>query len=357
MAAVTNQHMRSSPIVPMPESLRRLFLMLAAVAAILLSLDMPSHAQGRRKRQESADLSPLPSVPDQIDPVAARKSELGRLLFFDPRLSGDNTISCATCHMPEWAFADGLPVGRGRDGVLLARNTPTLLNVGLQTTFFRDGRATSLEEQAVGPIQAADEMHRDLEELEAELQSVPEYRQQFQEAFGRPVDSEAIAESLSAFERTLVSRDSPFDRYLAGDTTALSEAARRGLELFRGDAGCIRCHHGPLLSDGKFYRLGVSFTDRGRGAVTDNAEDLAKFRTPSLRDVARTAPYMHNGSLKTLSDVVKFYYRSVPQHGPDGLTVDVQALSGRSYSEIPDIAAFLESLTGETAAVAPPTLP
>lgn len=326
------------------------------IVVLTLTVAATAHGDSRRRRGASPTLAPLPAA-TQRDDEAAGKAELGRLLFFDPRLSGDNSMSCATCHLPERGFADGLPVGRGRGDVPLARNTPTLLNVGLQTSFFWDGRAGTLEEQALGPIQAADEMHQDLAALESELQAVPEYAQRIRELFGGPVTRDAIAAALAAFERTLLSRNSPFDRFLAGDASALSEEAQRGLELFRGGAGCVRCHHGPLLSDGKFYRIGVSFADRGRQAVTGDAADVARFRTPSLRDVARTAPYMHDGSIRTLFDVVEFYYRSVPRHGPEGLTVEIEPLSGRSYSEIHDIVAFLESLTGEAPIIEIPERP
>jgi cytochrome c peroxidase len=178
----------------------------------------------------------------------------------------------------------------------------------------------------------------------------------FGSVFGTGVTRRGVAKALAAFQRTLVTGPSPFDRYLAGQKTALSEEARRGMDLFFGSAGCVRCHKGPLLSDGKFYRLGVS-SDPGRGAVTGRREDRYRLRTPSLRNVARIGPYMHNGSLQTLEDVVTFYYRGVPASGPDGLPLDVEPLAGNSFSEIADVVAFLEALTGEAPRVTPPKLP
>jgi cytochrome c peroxidase len=222
-----------------------------------------------------------------------------------------------------------------------------VLNVAFAKVLFWDGRATSLEEQALGPIQSPDEMHQMLPDLERELAAVPEYAAAFREALGTEVNSQGIARALAAYQRTLVSRNSPLDRFLAGDAKALSAEAQRGLELFRGDAGCIRCHHGPHLSDGKFHRIGVSFKDQGRAAVTGLRDDRYRFRTPTLRDVARTAPYMHDGSLKTLFDVVEFYFRTVPAEGPDGLKVDVEPLLGQSYSDMAAIVEFLEALSGE----------
>lgn len=154
-----------------------------------------------------------------------------------------------------------------------------------------------------------------------------------------------------------MTKPSPFDRYLLGEKDALSAEAKRGLELFTGDADCVRCHRGPLLSDGKFYRLGLAFKDEGRSSVTGKKEDKCRFRTPSLRNVSETGPYMHNGSRKTLSDVVEFYYRGVPPQGADGLPLDVKPLLALTFTEIPAVAAFLESLTGEAPQVLPPELP
>lgn len=294
-------------------------------------------------------LAPLPeSAPvTRENPTTPERAELGRRLFFDVRLSGNNQMSCATCHIPEKGFADGLPQGKGFEGRTLARNTPTVLNVGFQLRFFWDGRAETLEEQALGPVQSAEEMHQDVAELVRELTADLTYVEQFQRAFGGAIGRETIAQALAAYQRTLITRHSPFDRYLSGEKQAISEEAKRGLSLFTGAAGCVRCHNGPTLGDGKFYRIGASFKDKGREAVTGRADDRYKFRTPPLREVARTGPYMHDGSRKTLSDVVEFYYRRVPVRAPDGSKIDIQALSGQSFSEISDIVAFLETLSGE----------
>jgi cytochrome c peroxidase len=311
------------------------------------------------RKEGEGPLAPLPAeAPAARDNAGTpEKIALGKQLFFDPRLSGDNDLSCASCHLPGKAFADGLPQARGRGGKPLGRNAPTLLNAAFHRSFFWDGRAGSLEEQALAPIQAADEMHQDLGELEKELNAVPGYVKQFASAFGTRATRGAVAQALAAFLRTLRTRPSPFDRYLQGEKGALSDEAKEGLRLFLGDAGCARCHRGPLLSDGEFYRLGVGSGDSGRGAITGNREDDYKFRTPSLRNVARTAPYMHDGSLATLTDVVTFYYRGAPRQAADGLPLDIQPLLGQSFSEIAPLVAFLESLTGEPPEVAPPDLP
>ena len=305
------------------------------------------------------ELVPLPrTAPAPKDNATTpAKVELGKMLFFDPRLSGNNEMSCATCHLPDKAFGDGLRVSPGAGGRPLERNTQTCLNVGFFDSLFWDGRADSLEEQALVPITSPVEMNQDLDELENELSAIPGYVRAFENSFGTKPNRDGIAKALAAFQRTLVSGPAPFDRFLRGETDALSDDARAGLELFRGEAGCADCHNGPLLSDGQFYRLGVSITDQGRASVTGNSEDRYRFRTPSLRNVADTGPYMHNGSRQTLDDVVTFYYRGIPDTVADGLSPDIEPLRGRSYSEVHLLVEFLKSLSGEPPAITPPILP
>ncbi len=334
--------------------------LIAASPLLVLSIVCASNvstAEPKGRRQKP--LVPLPNVvaAPKDNPTTPEKVLLGKQLFFDPRLSGNNTINCATCHLPDKAFTDGLAKPKGVGGKELTRNTPTLLNVGYFDKLFWDGRAKSLEEQVLGPIQSPDEMNQNLDELEKELNAVPGYVDQFQKVFGTEATRDGIAKALAAFQRTLVTGPSPFDRYLGGDEKALSYSAKRGLELFTGDADCVRCHRGPLLSDGKFYRLGASFGDAGLAATTSKKEDTGKFRTPSLRNVAQTGPYMHDGSMQTLGDVVAFYYRGVPTTTSDGLPLDIQPLFGQSFSEISDLVTFLESLTGEPPMITPPELP
>jgi cytochrome c peroxidase len=308
--------------------------------------------------QSGDSMAPLPkAVPaPKENPTTPERVALGKLLFFDPRLSGNNDMSCATCHRPDRAFGDGLAQAKGAGGKTLQRNTPSLLNVGFYSTFRWDGRANSLEEQTLLPIQAADEMNQDLGRLEKKLDAVPGYANQFRAVFGTKVTRDGIAEALAAFERTLVTGPSRYDRYLGGEKKALSPEAKRGMELFFGEAGCAQCHRGPLLSDEKFYRLDFSH-DKGRGLVTGKAEDNYKFRTPSLRNVARTGPYMHDGRYQTLGDVTFFYFRGVPRSGPDGLPLDIESLQSVSLSERSDLIAFLEALSGDEPKITPPELP
>ncbi len=329
--------------------------MLTISLIIFLSLEVTAEEPNK----VDSDLVPLPREvkAPKNNPTTPAKVELGKKLFFDPRLSGDDKMSCATCHAPDKAYGDGLALSPGAGGKLLERNTQTCLNVGFFKSFFWDGRAKSLEEQALGPIESKVEMDQDLNELEVELAAIPGYVTEFQTVFGTKPNREDIAKALAAFQRTLVTEPSPFDQFLAGDKDALSDEAKRGLELFRGDAGCIECHNGPLLSDGKFYRLGVSFKDEGRAKISGKKEDRYRFRTPSLRNIAETAPYMHDGSQKTLEDVVTFYFRGIPASGPDGLSLDTESLDFLSFSDIDAMVEFLKSLSGKAPKVTPPKLP
>lgn len=318
-----------------------------------------SSLSAAEKPEAEFELVPLPQkvTAPKDNPTIPAKVELGKKLFFDPRLSGDNLMSCATCHMPNKAYGDGLAFSPGAEAKPLERNTQTCLNVGFFKTFFWDGRVASLEQQALGPIQSTIEMNQDLDDLETELAAIPGYVIEFKDVFDTKPNKDGIAKALAAFQRTLVTEPSPFDRFLAGDKDALSADAKRGLELFRGEAGCIECHNGPLLSDGKFYRLGVSYKDEGRAAITGKNEDRYRFRTPSLRNIAETGPYMHDGSQKTLDDVVTFYFRGIPDSGPDGLSPDTAALDGVSFSDITPMVEFLKSLSGKVPTLTPPKLP
>ena len=325
-----------------------------------MAFSVPQGLLSRQPDEKKAkpDLIPLPKkIPAPKDnPISEEKVWLGKLLFFDPRLSGDNKTSCATCHDPKKAWGDGL--ARARAGKReLARNSQTCLNVAFLPNLFWDGRAKMLEEQALIPIQSAEEMNQRLDELISELKAVPDYRRRFYEVFESKITANGIAKALATFQRTLVTGPSRVDRFLAGDEDALSKSERRGLELFRGGAGCVRCHHGPLLTDGKFHRLGVSFKDKGRGEITGKKEDWYRFRTPSLRNIAETGPYMHNGSLKTLDDVVFFYLRGAPKSGPNGLPIDIEPQSDLSFSASSDLVEFLKALSGPAPKVKLPKLP
>jgi cytochrome c peroxidase len=316
-----------------------------------------AEATSENGKEKTLASLPVEAPSPQDNPTTPAKVALGKQLFFDPRLSGDNKSSCAGCHLPDKAFTDGREHAAVQGVEASRRNTPSLLDVGFHSTYGWDGRAKTLEEQALVPIESPGEMNQGLDDLEKELNAVPGYVRQFQAVFGTEVTGAGIARALAAFERSLVTKASPFDRYLTGEKDALSEEAQEGMRLFLGEAGCAHCHRGPLLSDQKFYRLGVDPGDKGRGGITGKREDDYRFRTPSLRNVALTGPYMHDGSQKTLEDVVTFYYRGAPTTHPEGLPLDVKPLLGQSFSEVAPLVAFLKSLTGKAPEVTRPDLP
>ncbi|MFV2068242.1 MAG: cytochrome-c peroxidase, partial [Pirellulales bacterium] len=295
---------------------------------------------------------------------------MGKRLFFDPRLSGDATISCATCHQPERAWTDGQALSQGYPGTLYFRNVPTLLGASHNRYFYWDGRLSGddLPTLIRDHISEAHFMQADGRLVIERMRQIPAYQSDFREVFGGEPTYGRILNAVAAFVRTLESSATPVDRYLAGDRGALSSASRRGLELFRGQAGCIACHHGPRLTDERFHSIGVrpnkaifdqplrhiSFRrffrtlglaeyaqlrhDAGHRAVTKERGDDRLFRTPSLREVGRTAPYMHNGTLATLDEVVAFYNRGgSPLQGPLHLASKDQA----------DLVAFLQALSSK----------
>jgi len=251
-----------------------------------------------------------PSRPPPVAPTREELVALGERLFFDKRLSGDNTLSCASCHDPARAFSDGKRTSVGVSKRALRRNTPALWNLEGRAPYFWDGRAATLEAQALVPLTSPDEMGADLTALPAELAADSEYRERFARSFpGEGVSGSTIARALAAYERTLISRSSPYDRYLAGDRLALTEQQRQGLVLFNGKAECMTCHNGPDLTDNQFSRVGLTGDDPGRAAIDPVSGPRGGFKTPSLREVSRTAPYFHDGSAASLEEVVEHYAR------------------------------------------------
>lgn len=286
-------------------------------------------------------------------PPSTDEIELGRQLYFEPRLSGNGTMSCATCHNPDIGMGDGLAKGTGSKANRLGRNTPHIYNLAWSAVLFWDGRAASLEEQALGPIASPDEMDLPIEQAVARLAGIPGYREQFAKVYGASgVSAETLGKAIAAFERTLISRNSAFDRYHAGERSAMSPEAVRGLALFQGKANCIACHSGPNLTDDSYHNLGMADGDLGRG-VLDAAPHLkGAFKTPGLRNAALTAPYMHDGSLGSLEAVVRFYDRGGDRPGADPLIKPLRLTDG----EVRDLVAFLGALT-DPVKVAVPILP
>ena len=308
----------------------------------------------------------LPPVPIQTDNrLTADSIALGHKLFYDVRLSRDDTISCASCHRPELYFIDGQPVSRGVRGQLGTRNAPSVLNAAYNVLQFWDGRAASLEQQVGGPIADPKEMDQPHEICITKLSADQAYRDEFAKVFGPgQITMDKVEKAVAAFERTMLSGNSPFDRYqYGGDRTALSQAAIRGLEIFtnKNRGNCVTCHivgeNFALFTDGKFHNLGVGMnssgelTDLGRHTRTGSEADRGAFRTPSLRNIAKTAPYMHNCSLKTLKEVVDFYIGGGNSNPQLDTEMKLLKLSAQDRS---DLVTFLEALTGDLPANAGP---
>ncbi|SOD90724.1 cytochrome c peroxidase [Caenispirillum bisanense] len=296
----------------------RIFIGSAVWAAALLSLllhpaDAHAAADGGAvevDRDLLAAFERPAAVPFPADnPYTPEKAALGERLFHDPRLSGADDRSCASCHIPERGFEDGLPTGAAIDGTPLGRRVPTILNAAWGALFFWDGRADGLEDQALGPVQNPREMNQTLPELVGELKADPDLVAAFATAFpDRPeITADTIAAALATFERTVVSGIAPFDRWVAGDDGAVSAAAKRGFALFTGEAGCVSCHSGWAFTDNAFHDIGLPDPDVGRGEILGMAELNHAFKTPTLRDLGARGPYMHNGMLTTLEQVVGHY--------------------------------------------------
>jgi cytochrome c peroxidase len=302
------------------------------------------------------DLAALP------DPPTPARVRLGRWLFYDTRLSGDGSVACATCHRPEHAFSEPTPVSSGIRAQKGARKAPTFINqaAALYPHFFWDGRAGSLEDQALGPIANPVEMGNTHESMIATLQKVPGYAPYFQEAFGSPeITKERVAKAIADYERTRMSGNSPWDRWRYNrDERAVSERVKQGHELFNGKAGCAQCHLGNNFTDSQFHNLGVgwdaatkTFRDEGRWAVTKHLppgqrreSDRGAFKTPTLREVTKHAPYMHDGSIATLREVVEFYNRGGEKN--PWLDPKIKPL-GLTEPEIDALVAFMQALEGE----------
>lgn len=323
---------------------------LVALPLILSALATPLHASEAtypvsKEKLKSWQL-PEVSYPES-NPYQKAAEELGKRLFFDPRLTGDHTLSCAACHFPGTGWSNPLPYqSKNRDS--MERQAPTLVNVAFQQTFFWDGRSSTLED--------AVELHlKELSVISGDLPVLPKaYRQQFQQAFGdEAITSQNIARAIANFLRTLVVHDSPFDRWVSGDTSAISQSARAGFILFTGKAECVRCHSAPHFSDSKFHNVGLNTLDPGRFDVSGNPAERNCFRTASLRQASQTPPYMHMGSKKNLMSVIEFYSHGGDRHGKEN-ELHVLQLSEQEERELLD---FLMSLTGSNISIAIPQLP
>lgn len=267
------------------------------------------------------ELAVLQSSPINLSNDSVKKVvELGKLLFFDPRLSGSNQISCATCHNPKLNWADGKSVSIGHNQLPNIRNAPSLENVWVYNSFFWDGRAKTLAQQAEGPISAHNEMNQDLKSLSKKLNKIKGYRPFFIAAFGSSkITNQRIFESLASFQQTIVSRESRLDKFLSGDHNALTDEELTGLHLFRTKARCMNCHHGAYFTDKDFHNIGLTEygtknEDLGLYNFTKKPEDVGKFKTPGLRNVMQTDPWFHQGSVKNIDSLMVLYNMGMPEH-------------------------------------------
>lgn len=348
-------------------------------------------ATGAIAADRPAELAPLGDPPIPADnPQTPEKIELGKLLFFDPRLSGNGAMPCSACHLPDagWDFPDKISLGY--PGTVHWRNSQTVINSAYYGNLFWAGSSKSLEAQAKSAASGAVAGNGEADMMEARLAFIPEYRERFKDVFGTEYPRLSHAwMAIAAFERTLVQTDTPFDNYMRGDDAALDDAQKRGLELFAGRAGCSECHNGALLSNEKYYNIGVPPYDGwetdeiaqitfryelyAKGSTEEmyrtykddpgayfRAKDknhLGKFRVPSLRYTKYTAPYMHNGMIATLEDVVEFYNQGGGENQFAETKSELIKPLGLSDDEKADLVAFLESLSGERIVMEEPELP
>jgi cytochrome c peroxidase len=332
--------------------------------------DVPTRAAGPEESSAGTvtvdgmtvpDIGPLPAYV----PIPAtnlnyeQKVTLGKQLYFDGRLSKNGAISCAFCHNPGTGFADARQFSVGAFGTAGGRQAPTVYNTGFQPLQFWDGRAGSLEEQAIGPIHNPVEMAETHATVVPKISKIPGYQKQFQLVFGGGVNLQHIAEAIAAFERTIVSQNSAFDKYVMGKQDAMTESAVRGMALFRGKGRCILCHNGPNFTDNQFHNLGVPQEgllkeDLGRFEVTRMDRDKGAFKTPTLRSITETAPYMHDGVFKTLEEVIEFLDKG---GGANAHLSPLMRPLSLSAEEKQDLIEFLKALTGEPIKIVMPKLP
>jgi cytochrome c peroxidase len=333
-------------------------LTLACIAGIALrSGQAAAHESAEPYVKFFGDYARPAALPFPADNAhTTEREELGKTLFFDPRLSGSEWISCASCHNPALSWGDGLPRAIGHGMKVLGRRTPTILNLAWAESLFWDGRAGSLEEQALGPIQAEGEMNLPLDQMVKKVAGIPGYRDMFAQAYpGEGITKDTVAKAIATFERTAVSAQSPFDRWIAGDRTAVSESAKRGFAVFNEQGRCSQCHSGWRFTDDSFHDIGLPDGDIGRGKfLPDVVKAQYAFKTPGLRDIARRTAYMHDGSIRTLKAVVD-HYNDGGVNRPS--RADAVLPLGLSSQEKDDLVAFMETLSGSNSPTVIPQLP
>jgi cytochrome c peroxidase len=334
---------------------RRAGRFITAGLTLMLAVAFGASMADAQRQRPQAPLG-LPAVPFPRDnPYTPEKAELGRVLYFDTRLSSDNSVSCASCHAPEFGFTDGAAFSTGIGGQVGGRSAPTVINRAYSTVQFWDGRAASLEAQAKGPIANPIEMTHEMDETAAhqavveKLRAIPGYRRMFKAAFdNEEFDMDHIAKAIATFERTVLSGNSAFDRYRAGETSAMTEQQVRGMDVFFNKAACDSCHLGFNFTDSSYVNIGIGMEkpdpDLGRHVVSGREEDKGAFKTPSLREIEHTAPYMHDGRFKTLEEVVGYYDEGGHANPWIDQRMKPLKLTDRDKS---DLVAFLKALSGD----------
>jgi cytochrome c peroxidase len=348
----------------------------AASAAIVIAISFGSvhdcfaAAQVGETRMQQTSARPASSIeklkadykrPTKIafpkdNPYTPEKAALGKALYFDTRLSGGAVLSCATCHNPGFGWSDGLAKGVGNEMKQLGRHSPTIVNAAWGSIFFWDGRAASLEEQALGPIQSDAEMNMPLDKLQARLAEINDYKTLFETAFpGQQMAPPLLAKAIATYERTVVSNPSPFDAWVDGNESAISEEAKRGFALFNGKAKCSSCHNGWTFSDDAFYDIGLPGEDIGRGKYLPKVVKMQHaFKTPGLREITHRAPYMHDGSLPTLEAVVEHYDQGGVERPSRS---DLIKPIGLTAQEKSDLVAFLKTICADQDPTTVPVFP
>lgn len=301
------------------------------------------------------ELGLLPESPVEKQKDSLKNTiELGKALFFDTRLSGSGKISCATCHQPELNWTDGKEKSVGHEGVITKRNAPTIANSWFYKKLFWDGRARDLQDQAFAPIISEVEMHSEMPDVMMKLRRIKGYRELFKKAWGdEGINPDRMTEAIAIFEKTIVSAKSRFDKFLEGDKKALTISELKGLHLFRTKAKCMNCHYGPMFTDNSFHNIGFSGNDAGYYKVTHRDADSGKFKTPSLRDVMKTGPWMHDGRQTDMLVIIEALNRADRQEPANPLLKPL----GLSRKEIKNLLAFLYAISEPPAAFQKPVLP
>lgn len=286
---------------------------------------------------------------------STEKAALGKMLFFDPRLSQNFNMTCATCHNPSFGWEDATKTSIGSQNTSLSRHSPTIINMAWGKSFFWDGRAKTLEAQAQGPIESEVEMNISLDTVVKRLSKVPQYTEWFKRVFGSSgISGDNIRKAIATYERTLVSGLAPFDLWIGGDESAISNSAKRGFTLFNGKASCATCHQGWNFTDNQFHDVGLLGDDLGLGALTKKSKDSFSFKTPGLRNIGQRAPYMHDGRFESLTMVITHYVGGIVDRDSRSSQLKTIMLTAE---EINDLEAFLLTLTGEDTPVTLPLLP